>query len=348
MWKITREEHSPESACAPFSAAAVRRRPDVRSLLRHYVFVDCATQGYLVLVGLIVLCFHGRAVPHWPAMLGAHVLVIGLIHALIQLHEARPNNRGLDLLRHFYPMLLYTGLYRETGLLNHMLIPGFLDPGFIRLETQIFGTQPSLVFMEKLPYLPVSELFYFSYFSYYLMIGGIGLALFRQDRRHFFHYLSILSFVFYACFLIYIFLPVIGPRIFFRELGGYHLPSSLLPAGPLTFPAAIQAGPFYRIMAWIYHRFESAGAAFPSSHVAIAITTLCFSFRYLRPIRWPHFVMVILLCVSTVYCRYHYVVDVLGGGLAAAALIPLGTKLYFLFQSTSGSGKPPNGASRHG
>ena len=31
--------------------------------------------------------------------------------------------------------------------------------------------------MATLPWLPVSELFYASYFSYYVMIAGVGLTL---------------------------------------------------------------------------------------------------------------------------------------------------------------------------
>ena len=90
----------------------------------------------------------------------------------------------------------------------------------MRLEAGIFGLQPSLAFMERLPYLPVSELFYASYFSYYVMIAGVGLALFCRNREQFFHYVSVVSFVFYVCYLIYIFTPVMGPRIFFREIVG--------------------------------------------------------------------------------------------------------------------------------
>jgi membrane-associated phospholipid phosphatase len=113
------------------------------------------------------------------------------------------------------------------------------------------------------------------------------------------------------------------------------------PGVPPVFPAAVQAGLFYKIMAWIYHRFETPGAAFPSSHIAIAITTVWFSFLYLRRIRWVHLVVVILLCVSTVYCRYHYVVDVVAGALTAALLIPLGNRLYRSFPETRANARPP-------
>ena len=297
--------------------------------LRHYTFVDYATQAYLALVGLIILCLHGRAPPGWPLLLAAHIAAMGSIHALIRLDAARPNRGVIDLLRHFYPVLLYAGFYRETAVLNHLLVPGFLDAFFIRLDGRIFGAQPSLAFMAKLPFLPVSELFYAAYFSYYVMIGGVGLALFHRNREQFSHYISVVSFVFYACYLIYIFTPVVGPRIFFLEIGDYRLPPDVQPPVTPGFPAAIQAGPFYQLMAWIYRNFEGPGAAFPSSHVAVAIATAFFSFRYLRPIRWLHLTAVLLLCLATVYCRYHYAVDVAAGALTAALLIPCGNRLYF-------------------
>jgi membrane-associated phospholipid phosphatase len=185
--------------------------------------------------------------------------------------------------------------------------------------------------MDRLPYVGVSKLFYAAYFSYYLMIGGVGLALFVRNRRHFFHYVSVISFAFYVCYLVFIFMPVAGPPIFFEEISGYRLPADVQPAVLPIYPEAITAGPFYRIMALIYRMFEGPGAAFPSSHVVIAIATVFFSFRYLRPIRWPHLAMAILLCLATVYCRYHYAVDVVAGVLTAAVLIPLGNWLYFKF-----------------
>ena len=97
------------------------------------------------------------------------------------------------------------------------------------------------------------------------------------------------------------------------------------------FPAAVQAGPFFKIMAVIYRNFEAPGAAFPSSHVAVALVTVYFSFHYLRGIRWVHLAVAILLCVATVYCRYHYAVDVAAGGATAALLLPAGNWLFARF-----------------
>ena len=298
---------------------------------RSYTFVDYATQCYLALVAALVAALHGRAAQWWPLLVAAHAVAIGLIDVLIRAQRAGSGGTVLEFLRHFYPMLLYGPFYWETGVLNHLLVPGFLDPGFIRLEGRLFGMQPGLALMDRLPYPAVSELFYAAYFSYYLMIAGVALALYLRDRGQFRHFVSVISLLFYVCYLTFIFVPVVGPLIFFREIPGYQLPAAVRPALAPAFPAAIQAWPFYQLMQWVYRPFEAPGASFPSSHVAVAIGTAYISFRYLRRVRYLHLVAVILLCASTVYCRYHYAVDGLAGALVAATLIPLGNRLHRRF-----------------
>jgi membrane-associated phospholipid phosphatase len=300
--------------------------------MKHYTFVDYATQAYTLGVGLLILCFHGDRVASWPWLLGAHVGTLGLVHGLIRYHAGGARCRVVNFLRHYYPILLYTGFYRETGELHHMFYAGFLDPVIIKLEGALFGFQPSLLFMDRLPYRAVAEVLYGAYFTYYLMIAGIGLALFLRNREQFFHFLAVVSFVFYVCYLTYIVLPVMGPRTFYRDPVEYTLPAEVQPAYVPPMPDAVRSAVFCQIMGFIYQHFEAPGAAFPSSHVAVALTTVWFSFRYLRRIRHLHLVDALLLCASTVYCRYHYVVDVAAGALTAAMLVPLGDYLYRRFQ----------------
>jgi membrane-associated phospholipid phosphatase len=300
--------------------------------VKNYTFVDYATQAYLALVGLLILFFHNSTVPAWPRLLGTHAVGLVLVHALIQVHARRKSSYVLDLLRHFYPVLLYTAFFCETGSLNRMFYPEYLDPLVAGWEQSLFGCQPSVLFMVKLPWLAVSEIFYASYCSYYFMVAGVGIALFLRNREQFFHYVSVLSFVFYVCYLIYICLPIIGSRTFFHQVEGYSLPQATQQLAVTdAYPEAIQTGVFFRLMRWVYRVFEAPGAAFPSSHVVVALCTVSFSFLYLRRIRYVHLAIAILLCLSTIYCRYHYVVDVLAGLVAAAVLIPAGNWLYFKF-----------------
>src|SRR6185295_15874878 len=97
--------------------------------------MDYATQGYMVIVGLLILAFHGRTVAGWPWLVGAHAIAIIVVHWLVQANarfqNADSKSKSAELicfLRHFYPVLLYIGFYRETGELNHMFVPNFLDP----------------------------------------------------------------------------------------------------------------------------------------------------------------------------------------------------------------------------
>jgi hypothetical protein len=300
--------------------------------VRRYGFVDWAAQVYLLLIAGLILIFHNETVPAWRWLVTAHLGMVLLIEGLIRWQAQRPDFGVLSFVRHFYPVLLYVGLYAEIGMTDRMFFQAYLDPIVLRWEQALFGCQPSLEFMRKLPYLGVSELFYASYFSYYLMISGVGIALFVKDRQQFCHYLSVVSFVFYVCYVIYLFVPMIGPVSFFHPVVGYGLPAELQQlARTHPYPEAVQAGLFFTLMAWIYRGFELPGAALPSSHVAVALCTVYFSFRYLRPIRFGHLAMALLLSCATVYCRYHYVLDAITGVITAAVLVPVGNWLYFKF-----------------
>lgn len=297
-----------------------------------YTFVDYATQAYQGLVCALVGAFHNATTPHWRWVVIAHVFGMLITHCFVVWHAQATRNRFVSFLRHFYPVLFYVWFFTETGRINRMFFAYYLDPALIRWEETLLGFQPSVVFMERLPFIWVSEAFYASYFSYYVMIFGVGLALYLRSKAQFFHYISVVSFVFYVCYTLYIALPVIGPRVFFREVHGYSLPDELQAHAPAeTYPHAVKAGAFFKIMAWIYATFESPGAAMPSSHVAIALTTVYFSFRYLPRIRFIHAFVAAMLCLSTIYCRYHYALDVVAGAAAMAALVPLGNWLFARF-----------------
>jgi membrane-associated phospholipid phosphatase len=290
--------------------------------MRRYLFFDYITQGYLVVVGLLLILGGNERVDHWPALLAAHACGVGLIHLLIQLGSRPTPPAPLRLVRYFYPMFLYALFYRESEYLNQMFVHGYLDPTIIRWEEMLFGGQPSLSFMDRLPWLLVSESFYAAYLSFYLMIGGLGIYLYAKNRDHFTHYLSVTTGVFCVCYFCFIFLPIIGPRLFFGELAGYSLPASVMPEVVPAYPASVLKGVLYRVTSVIYEHLEGTGGSVPSSHAAVALCTVWFSFRYARKIRHIHLAVAIWLCLATVYCRYHYAIDLLTGCLAAGILIP--------------------------
>ena len=76
-------------------------------------------------------------------------------------------------------------------------------------------------------------------------------------------------------------------------------------------------------MKGVFGRLNLGGAAFPSSHVAVALVALLLNWKHNRCIAPLYLPFTLLLCASTVYLYAHYFVDVPAGLLA-------GLGLYFL------------------
>ena len=110
--------------------------------LRHYTFVDYATQAYMALVAVLVLCFHNGTVARWTWIVGANVAAIILVHGLIQWQARRVDNKVLFFLRHFYPVLLYTWFFTETGSINRMFFKDYMDPLAIGWDQAPVPTAP--------------------------------------------------------------------------------------------------------------------------------------------------------------------------------------------------------------
>ncbi|MEW6086795.1 MAG: phosphatase PAP2 family protein [bacterium] len=272
---------------------------------------DKFTLGYIITVLLIILLFF-PSVPGGAAFVLIHLFIIAGIFLLIYLFDKKQNNKIIRFLRFWYPPVLYTFLYEETSRLNHIFFKEYLDPLFQNIEFAIFKSQPSLWFSEKFPYIWLKEIFHFFYFSYYLLIPVLGLILYFKDIKKFQHFIFTVSFTFYFCYLIYIFLPVVGPLIWdFPKMKGFI---------------------FVPLMNFIYAYAEKPGAAFPSSHVAVALIVTFFSFKYNRRLSLYFLIDVILLAIATVYCRFHYVIDVAAGIITAAGCYYSGNFIYKIFE----------------
>src|SRR5438046_8394845 len=109
--------------------------------VKNYTFVDYGTQAYAALVTLLILCFHNATVEHWGLLVGAHVAGLIAVHGLIQWHAQRQQQKALDFLRHFYPVLLYIWFFCETGWINRMFFKEFMDPLAIQCDQALFGFQ---------------------------------------------------------------------------------------------------------------------------------------------------------------------------------------------------------------
>jgi membrane-associated phospholipid phosphatase len=194
----------------------------------------------------------------------------------------------------WYPLVLYGLLYYQTGLINRVVVPQFLDGFFMNLDVWIFGEFPAFFLRGKHGNAFLDEFFHFFYFSYYLIIPLTGILLFRKDVKLFESFVFQLSSLFYLCFAIFILLPVEGPIALRNEY--YH-----------------QGGPFQTMVDFIYTGGENPGAAFPSSHVAATFLVAWWGSRHFKRLKISYWLTCLFLSIATVYCMFHYAVDVVGG-----------------------------------
>ena len=205
-----------------------------------------------------------------------------------------PVNSFLCGLSLWYPLALYGLLYYQTGLINTVVIPRFLDSFFLNLDVRIFGQFPGFFLNGANGNAFLDEFFHFFYFSYYLIIPMTFILLYRKDVKLFECFVFQLSCLFYVCYVIYIFLPVEGPIPFRNE---YYL----------------QHGLFRTIMDFIWTKGENPGAGFPSSHVAVTFLLACWGSKQFKRLKIFYWLTCLFLSIATVYCMFHYAVDVIGG-----------------------------------
>ena len=271
---------------------------------------DTATIIYILLTGLII-------VAGWNKLRapGMHLLLRGLALFVMYLliRYADKANGLLYLLRNFYTILFLILWYPETDYLNNLLFDYF-DPLVAAWEQALFGTQPSLIFAQHFNFRWFSELMSLGYFSFYLIIFFVLLAILRTRPNHFAYSLYLVVASFYVYYLVFIFFPVAGPQYYFKE----------------TVPRLPDGYLFSHLMHFIEQTAERPTAAFPSSHVGISLLMVWLAWKYVRKAFYYVLPFAVLLIISTVYLRAHYVIDVLAGGAAFPLLLLLGNKSYFL------------------
>jgi membrane-associated phospholipid phosphatase len=219
---------------------------------------------------------------------------LSVILMVLLLSFGRRSKLPVRIMSLWYPLVLYALLYYQTGLINRVVVPQFLDGFFMQLDVRIFGEFPAFFLRGRQGNAFLDEFFHFFYFSYYLIIPLTGILLFRKDVKLFESFVFQLSSLFYLCFAIFILLPVEGPIALRNEY--YH-----------------QGGPFQTIVDFIWAGGENPGAAFPSSHVAATFLVAWWGSTHFKRIRIPYWLTCLFLSIATVYCMFHYAVDVMGG-----------------------------------
>jgi len=203
----------------------------------------------------------------------------------------------VPVLRQIIPLGFIIHFYPETYYFNNVIFAEYLDPTFIHLDQIIFGTQPSTVFSEIMPYAWFNELMNFAYCTYFFTIAGIVFYLLFRNKDAAFRATFIMLCSFFIYYILFIILPVAGPQFYVFD----H--DTALPSH----------GPMRELLLFFHAMGEQPTGAVPSSHIGIMTIYMTLLWQNGRKLFWWILPLSFLLMLSTVYIRAHYAVDVLLG-----------------------------------
>ena len=271
---------------------------------------DLLNLVFLFFLSSVVLAFYGKISD--PG--GLLILYLALVFVQLVLMRFKNSNALVrwtyDLI---FPTICILIIFDSLEGLIHAINPRDIDPILIRLDYAIFGFYPT-VMAEKLMNPLLTDIMQLAYSSYYFLPITLGVALKIKGRNSAFdRSLFLIMLCFYLSYAGYMLMPALGPRFTIGHLQNTDLRGYVI------------AGQLQELL----NRLEGIKRdAFPSGHTGIALTVLYLSYRYAKGLYLVFLPCVIALIISTVYCRYHYVVDVLGGILLALITIFLGEAYY--------------------
>lgn len=177
------------------------------------------------------------------------------------------------------------------------------DALLAQLDHSLLGFTPAIVFSTlHWPWFTDFMVAAYLFFFYILIFGPAWYCI--HDLARFRACITGMFTTYALGFMGYTLLPAGGPHLSMTELppleGGW-LTQKMLP---------------------MVNQGSNGVDVFPSIHCAVSLYLLVFDYRHYRRRFWWVLLPCMALWVSTVYLRYHYVVDLLGGvAIAAAGLI---------------------------
>ena len=273
------------------------------------------TQGLTLffLIGLILLTlvFQGR-IPLWRSLFLNYAILLGLLFALMLSSSRKGIGKMSTFFQHFSPILFVVLIYESLGNLIQYLQPD-VDPWLIQIDFFMFGVHPTL-WMEQWIVPWFTDILSLAYLSYYFIPVVFIVVLYLKGRMvELERSIFVLAFGYYISFIGYILFPAIGPRYAMAHLYSIPLEGSFITDFVRDTLNALE---------------HNKRDVMPSGHTQIVLMVLFLAYRHEKVLFYIFLPIICGLILSTVYLRYHYVVDLMVGVAMAVGCVIIGPTLY--------------------
>ncbi len=266
---------------------------------------------------LLTIIFHYNVIRFATGFLFLHIIIIS---ALLLLNRSRSENAVLKWLRFWNPVIIIPINFSELHYLVHSVNPVDMDDLLIAIDRFLFGVDPT-VWMERWLNPILTEYLQWIYVTFYFLPIILAIIVYRKnqmERFDFFIFVIVLGY--YLSYIGYFLVPAIGPRFTLEHLQTVPLTGVWLTQGIRETLNALE---------------NIQRDAFPSGHTEMTFLTMIFAYKYSK--RYFYVLLLIgnSLIFSTVYLRYHYVIDVFAGIFLAIVVVFIAKPLYAFIKAGS-------------
>ena len=300
---------------------------DPRKVTRYLHTSDFLLIGFATLLTMLNLLFSSR-IPHWGSMVIINCCVTVAI-CLLGYFRHVSGLKPLRLLHDWYvPPVVFFSFKELYFMIKPMHLGRDYDDVLIAIDRWLFGVDPTHWLMRFAnPFL--TEILQIAYTLFYFLFLILGYELYKRHNLDLFHYFMFTCvYGFFLSYLGYFTLPAVGPRFTLHDFSALDtdLPGVFLTPYLRWFVNAGGSVPM-----GVPNDVAIAGTqrdVFPSGHTMMTLVLIYLSAKF--RVRVRHFIYVTgaLLIVATVYQRYHYVIDLVGGSICMIICVITSPHLY--------------------
>ena len=198
-------------------------------------------------------------------------------------------------------VLIMNGMFNALEYISPLINPqGHMDSLLNNIDLSLFGQNLSVV-LEPLSHPILTEVLSVAYMLFMLQLFLAWVRYLLQTgqvRQRFF--VGVMS-LYALGFIGYILVPAYGPYIFLQD----------------SFSNPLNAGIMRDLLNWCYPKGTNYTDVFPSLHCGVSLFILCADYFYHKKVFKIWLPICILLWFSTIYLRYHYMIDCIVGFVLA-------------------------------
>lgn len=233
-------------------------------------------------------------------------------------------------LHYYYVVPLIFLSFKQVYVLISSIHSADYDNLLIEADRFLLGTDPT-VFLFQYANPILTEILQIAYGTFFFLpiILGVEFHL-KKDFQKFNYVIFSVVLGFFLSYIGYFFLPAVGPRFTLHdfdltniELPGLWLTNFLrevvnsgesIPSGTLNPIEVVQRD------------------VFPSGHTQMTLIVMYLAVKFNSRNKWFFLIDGSLLIIATVYLRYHYFVDLIGGFVFMILTLILGKRIFNWWQ----------------